>query len=101
MKTLRGRFFLYFLLGSVATTVLTIVIAEALARRIVERRTFFGRGFLVGRSQLVAATPGRGNFAVLLLAGLIGTGVAALLAYALSTRLTKPIRELSDATRSV
>ncbi len=101
MKTLRGRFFLYFLLGSVATTALTVLIAEGLARRLLERRALFGREALVSRVQFAASRPGRGYVVVLLLAGLIGTGVAALLAYALSTRLTKPIRELSDATRRV
>lgn len=101
MKTLRGRFFLYFLLGAVATTALTVLIAEGLARRILERRALFGREALVERVQLAASRPGRGYVVVLLLAGLIGTGVAALLAYALSTHLTKPIRQLSDATRSV
>lgn len=101
MKTLRGRFFLYFLLGAVATTALTVLIAEGIARRLERRGLFFGRGALAERVQLAASRPGRGNVAVLLLAGLIGTGVAALLAYVLSTRLAKPICELSDATRSV
>lgn len=102
MKTLRGRFFLYFLLGAVGTTALTVLVAEGLARRLLERRALLGRGeFLVARAELAASRPGRGYFAVLLLAGLIGTGVAALLAYVLSTRLTKPIRELSEATSRV
>ncbi len=99
MNTLRGRFFLYFLLGAVATTALTVLIAAALARRFVEREGL-RRVTLLARPA-VGTTAGRGYVAVVILSGLIGAGIAALLAYALSTRLTSPIRQLSDATRRV
>ena len=99
MKTLRGRFFLYFLLGSVATTALTVLVAAALARRFVERRGLRPIE-LLARPEL-GTTAGRSYVVVLILSGLIGAGIAALLAYALSTRLTSPLRQLSDATRRV
>jgi signal transduction histidine kinase len=97
VKTLRGRFFLYFLLGAVATTALTVLVAAALARRFVERQGIHG---ILARPA-VGTTAGRGYVAVVILSGLIGAGIAALLAYALSTRLTSPLRQLSDATRRV
>ena len=99
MKTLRGRFFLYFLLGAVATTALTVLVAAALARRFVARPGIHPIATLVRPG--VGAPAGRGYVAVLILSGLIGAGIAALLAYALSTRLTSPLRQLSDATRRV
>jgi len=99
VRTLRGRFFLYFLLGAVATTALTVLVAAALARRFVERQGI-RPGELLARPTL--GTPaGRSYVVVLILSGLIGAGIAALLAYALSTRLTSPLRQLSDATRRV
>jgi two-component system, OmpR family, sensor kinase len=98
VTTLRGRFFLYFLLGAVATTAITVLIAAALARRFVEREGI--RGVLVERAA-AGTGAGRGYVAVVILSALIGAGIAAVLAYALSTRLTSPIRQLSDATRRV
>lgn len=99
MKTLRGRFFLYFLLGAVATTALTVLVATALARRFVERQGIHAIVTLARPAS--GTTAGRSYVVVLILAGLIGAGVAALLAYALSTRLTSRLRQLSDATRKV
>ncbi|MGZ5298761.1 MAG: sensor histidine kinase [Actinomycetota bacterium] len=99
MKTLRGRFFLYFLLGAVATTALTVLVASALARRFVERQGV--RPSVILARPAVGTTAGRSYVVVLILSGLIGAGIAALLAYALSTRLTHPLRMLSDATRRV
>jgi signal transduction histidine kinase len=99
VNTLRGRFFLYFLLGAVATTALTVLVATALARRFVERRGL--RSIELLARPAVGTTAGRSYVVVLILSGLIGAGIAALLAYALSTRLTSPIRQLSDATRRV
>jgi signal transduction histidine kinase len=99
VKTLRGRFFLYFLVGAVATTALTVLVAAALARRFVARP---GIHPIVTLLRPGAGTPaGRSYVVVLILSGLIGAGIAALLAYALSTRLTSPLRQLSDATRRV
>ncbi len=99
MKTLRGRFFLYFLLGAVATTALTVLVASVLARRFVERQGL--RPSVILARPALGTTSGRSYVVVLVLSGLIGAGVAALLAYALSTRLTSPLRQLSDATRRV
>lgn len=56
MKTLRGRFFLYFLLGSVATTALTVLVAAALARRFVERQGI--RPSVILARPAVGTTPG-------------------------------------------
>ena len=99
MKTLRGRFFLYFLLGAVATTGLTVLVATALARRFVERHGI--RPYVILARPAVGTPAGRRYVVVLILSGLIGAGIAALLAYVLSTRLTSPLRQLSDATRRV
>jgi two-component system sensor histidine kinase BaeS len=99
VKTLRGRFFLYFLLGAVATTALTVLVAAALARRFVARPGIHPIVTLLRPG--VGTQTGRSYVVVLILSGLIGAGIAALLAYALSTRLTSPLRQLSDATRRV
>lgn len=101
MKTLRGRFFGYLMLGAIVTTALTVLFAEGLARRFVERQAVLRRGIFLLHPGLYSADPGRGYVGVLILSALIGAGIAALLAYALSSRLTKPIGELSAATRRV